>query len=275
MYARPLRAQLKGGLGALALLYVPLALLATVATYMSVSHGLPVKVFFQDAAVIGGLPAYAGSLSTVGVVLWCAAATVCFLTAAVLWTVRGRRADASFLFAFGAVSAVLMADDAFMIHDALAPYYLGVSSREVYAVYLVLVLAALVSFRRTILQTDYVLLVAALGFLGASVVLDVLADTGVLRGLGLHSEDMEFFLEDGCKLLGIGGWFGYLGWVCFSYLAAMARPSVDPLESPTAGVTGRSHVEDAIGGDGAAHGQRGATPAAVGQRSPGPSRVRV
>ena len=250
MHARSLRAQRKRFVGTLALLYVPLAFVAVSAAYVSVSHGLPVKDFFQDAAVIGGLPAYAGSLSTVGVILWCAAAVVCLLTAVVLWKARGLSSRVLFLLSFFAISVIMMADDAFMIHDAVAPHYLGLSSKQVYAAYFVLVVGALVSFRRTILKTDYVLLATSLAFLGASVVIDVLADTGVLRDLGLYSLDVEFLLEDGCKLLGIGGWFAYFGWVCVSYLTAAVHPGAVLTQAAVAEPV--AHPAGTVGGDGQA-----------------------
>lgn len=247
MVTRSLGAQGRRLAVTLASLYAPLAVGAA---YMSMSHGLPVKDFFQDAAVIGSLPAYAGSLSTVGVLLWCAAAVVCLLTAVVLWRAHGVDTRVLFLLSFAAISVILMADDAFMIHDALAPYYLGVSAEQVYAVYLVLVVGALTTFRRTILETDYVLLALSLAFLGASVVLDVLADTGVLRDLGLHSVDLEFLLEDGCKLLGIGGWFAYFGWVCVSYLSAAVLAGGAPRRAVGERPSAYRPAADDVGGDG-------------------------
>jgi hypothetical protein len=72
--------------------------------------------------------------------------------------------------------------------------------------YILLTLSWLVLFWRTILATEYLPCVIAVGFSALSVAVDNTWDS---------SRDLRYLLEDGAKLLGIVGWLGYFGRVCY------------------------------------------------------------
>jgi hypothetical protein len=169
------------------------------------------NVFFQvnilgltrDVAHTAEIHPLTGFLSNVGALLWCATAAICAFAA---MTVRGSELKDKFWFLFisAILSAYLLFDDFFLFHDDLAPRYLGLDEKVVYAALAFAVLIYLVKFWRTILRTNYGFFVLALGFLSASVMIDVFVDPG-RSGL----RHWQFFLEDGAKFLGIASWCSY------------------------------------------------------------------
>lgn len=144
-------------------------------------------------------PVYTGLLSQAGILLWAAAAGICFLTGSALAVRNAAPAIRHFFLAAGALTLLLGLDDAFMLHDVVLPDYLGIAEEPVYAVYGGLIVLFMVVFRGRILASSYGILAIAAVFFGLSVV----ADLGVLRG----SE--PFLLEDGTKIVGIVSWLTY------------------------------------------------------------------
>ncbi|MBN1192212.1 MAG: hypothetical protein JXA36_00755 [Coriobacteriia bacterium] len=153
-------------------------------------------------------PAYTGLLSQAGILLWSAAAAICLLSAFVLrerqsWGTPGR-----FLLSAGLLTLYLCLDDAFMLHDSVLPG-IGLFESFLYVVYLGLILTFLIGFRKHILQTEYLVLAAALVFFGLSIVCDVWGIPGV----------DPFLLEDGTKIVGIVMWSSYFFRVAASALS--------------------------------------------------------
>ncbi|CAN5631407.1 hypothetical protein BH23ACI1_BH23ACI1_05290 [soil metagenome] len=172
-----------------------LAALAAVTSWKDIPFG----TVASDPHTVGDLPFYAGLLSNVGVLLWCAAAAVATFSGAILWARGVERPLATFLLASGVFTAVLLLDDFFLIHEIVFPYYLGLPQNLLLGAYAVGSLAWLGAFRRTILRTESVVLLLALVFLGLSVVFDQLPPM-----LPMH-----LLWEDGAKLLGIATWCTY------------------------------------------------------------------
>lgn len=171
----------------------------------------------RDTADVAGVPFYTGAISNLGIVFWIITASVCLLTAEVLPKGATPKGEVSFVRASGYMTAVLGADDLFMVHDAVGPRYLGISSEWIYGVYVVVICLILVRYRAVIMRNDYVLLVASLAFLAASLGVDVIHDLKLFEG-GLASIGLRFLLEDGLKLLGIGGWLAYFVSLCHALL---------------------------------------------------------
>ncbi|MBI3005429.1 MAG: hypothetical protein HYY49_08430 [Ignavibacteriales bacterium] len=167
--------------------------------------------YLWDAGTGFQIPAYVGLLSHLGTMLWSASAAFCFIGAMLL--VRGRqegepatvgsqrRSGRQFLFWSSAVCALLMFDDALLLHDRVFPYTFGVDERIVYVVYATFIILYVISFARRILATDYELLFLAASFVGASVLADRL----------LPFTPLETFLEDSMKFIGILFWAAYFG----------------------------------------------------------------
>ena len=84
------------------------------------------------------------------------------------------------------------------------PVHLGINEKLVQLPYVALILTGGYIFRKTILETDFLILLVALGFFGLSVVVDVV-ETQLVAIVG----NWRFVIEDGAKLCGIFGWCGY------------------------------------------------------------------
>lgn len=175
-----------------------LAVLALVLATAALT-GTPIGHMTRDMATIGGLHPLAGVVSNLGAFLWCACAAISLFAALCVRSGAVQR----FLFCSAALSAYLLLDDFFMIHEELAPRYLGIDDNVVVGALGLATCAYLLSFWRLIARTRYVVLVLALGLLGASAAMDELLWSWVRIG------GLEFLIEDGAKFLGIALWCSY------------------------------------------------------------------
>ena len=166
----------------------------------------------QDPAAIGGIHPLSGFVSSLGVLLWCATAAICFFTA---WTILNSKQGDTFRFLlFSAIlTSYLMLDDLFQIHEELASEYLGLNEKIVTASLSIAILAHLITFRQIILRTNFSVLLLALGFFATSVAID-------------QVWCREYFYEDGTKLLGIACWCSYFAQTSYRFLVgAFNRPA--------------------------------------------------
>lgn len=206
---------------ALVAIYLPtLALLATVVAVSRVED-VPVADMLRDATSVADVPFYIGAVSGLGILLWCAAAVLCLFSAALLHAWKTEPEARGFLFSVGLLTALLTLDDAFLIHEAIAPRFLGdFGGDAMSALYVVSAVSILVRWRRVVQETPYVLWLLAGGFLALSIGFDKLHDFGLLAYFDQFMDEGGILLEDGSKLLGIAGWFGYFAWTCYATLAA-------------------------------------------------------
>lgn len=159
--------------------------------------GVAVTTLTRDpVAELQGAP-YTGIVSNLGVLLWAGAATLCLFAASQLRS--GSEARRFFLFG-GALTAALLVDDLFLLHEVVGPLYLGVPEKAVYLGIGLLTLGFLYACRSVILRTEPLLVMAALGLFGLSVVVDQILPLSVSTGL---------VVEDGAKLAGITLWLAY------------------------------------------------------------------
>ena len=180
-------------------------------------------LFVEPAALCGVAPD-AGLLSNLGVGLWLGcAATLLFAADAV------RPAPCRSLLWPGLLSLLLGVDDGLMLHEALLPWWLGVSDRVVqpalYVLYGLLLLITIRSSGPERRQAPRLVLWASVLCLGASVGLDVMVESGwvVERHRLMLDEGFQIWWEDGLKLLGIAAWCGY--WVSCARAAVRRRAS--------------------------------------------------
>ncbi len=175
---------------------------------VSWTTGTPLSHLTRDPTAVLGGRCYIGLVSTAGLLVWAAAAGVCFLAAALLAGSdnRARR----FLLASGGVTLFLALDDAFLIHEEILCVHLGLSQSLIYGIYILVIAVYLLSFAGFILRTDFLVLLLAVFFLGLSLGLDVLSDHFD------HTSDLETFVEDMLKLTGILFWLSYLARVSYS-----------------------------------------------------------
>ena len=131
--------------------------------------------------------------------LWSATSSLCLVSGLAVFRRRELGDSPLFLIAAGILTAMLALDDAFLIHERVAPTYLHVPQIGVFAAYAGSMAAFLVYFVLRILRTDFLLLGIALGFLGLSMAVDAV----------LPFSNRETFIEDSFKFAGIVFWLTY------------------------------------------------------------------
>ena len=158
----------------------------------------------SDVVQLGGLGSFSGAVSQLGLFGWCTAAAVCGFAAACL-SRRTSKVEFSFLVCSALLSTYLLLDDAFLLHERF-------SESALFPLLAVAVLTYLFWFRRNILSTKYGYLVAAIGFLGLSLGIDVVRghfyDFAVLQQQ-VDWDSWEHLCEDGPKWMGIVFWCSY------------------------------------------------------------------
>ncbi|MGB6647734.1 MAG: hypothetical protein WBG01_04260, partial [Bacteroidota bacterium] len=181
--------------------YVPSAILILLVLGLSSLTGIPVGEITRDPLAVMGGDFYVGSISNLGILLWCATATICFFTAALIGKSEEASKTRSFLLFGGLLTTLLCLDDLFMLHEFVFPRYFHWKQGIIVLSYGLLLLAYLWSFRKRVLDSHFLLLVLASGFFGVSVLVDRLPEY-LLPGF-------YYLVEDGSKLLGIVSWFAY------------------------------------------------------------------
>ena len=175
------------------------AVLLGVVVLLHLWKDVPMRELTSDPVDLGrGMHVYFGFLSQVGIFFWAAAARVCLFC----WSaVRRSNSDdelARFLLTSGVFTLFLAIDDVFLLHETVFPYF-GIPQGVVLGSYVVFVPIYLFIFRRTILETDFLLLALAISLFAISVGLDVFKPF----------RNFLTFFEDGAKLAGIVSWAVY------------------------------------------------------------------
>ncbi len=177
------------------------AILALLA--LSGATGTPMALLTRDVAATLGSKFYIGVLSNVGALLWCAAATTCFLGAAVLRLVARQREIAAYLLCSGALLTALGLDDFFMLHEVVYPH-LGLHEGVVVVIYAAVLVTIVLRYGHVLLNSDVLLwAIGALLF-----VVSVLVD-------GFVNDATAF--EDIPKAAAI------CTWLCYYWRLVMAR----------------------------------------------------
>ena len=144
---------------------------------------------------------FLGAVSNLGVLGWCMAGSIALFTGLLL-TVRHRKPEvAATFFAGGLLTAVLMLDDLYSLHEDVAPKILGVPEPLVLALYAVAGLVYLTVFARRLRQFEPALLVVSLALFAAS----MLADLLILE----QYDQLASLSEDGTKFVGIVAWAAF------------------------------------------------------------------
>jgi hypothetical protein len=161
------------------------------------SMKVPLDELVRDLSAVAELPPHTSFLSQTGLLLWSAAAAVCFFCFMVIPKTPGSLKWRRFLLVSGMLTLMLNLDDAFLVHERVLPHF-GFPQNLLMGCYLGFMLAYLLWFRTLILNTEYILLAMALFFFGVSVTFDIFE----LRMMGL-------LVEDGAKIVGIVAWLVY------------------------------------------------------------------
>jgi di/tricarboxylate transporter len=165
---------------------------------------IPSDVLMREPQTVAHQPWYVGFYSGFGALVWCAAASIAaFCGALQLRHPRGDRAVGRFFLLGAVITAALLADDFFLLHDQVF-YGLGISAKIVFGTYGLAILAQAVLHREVMRKTPWPVLVLGLALFALSNVLD----SGRFNHLGEQWGKAQL-LEDGAKLFGIVAWCVY------------------------------------------------------------------
>ncbi len=178
-------------------LQIPAVMTLLLVVFLKVRFDISTGDLLRDSNAVSELPPYVGMVSNLGILSWCAAATVCLFTAWAGWK-KGINVE-SFLLYSGIVSAILMFDDLFMFHDEFFPETLHFPEELVLLVYGSFALVTFYRHRHIILSSNYLILLTSLMLFGVSLVVDQF----------FKEIPGEKLIEDGAKFTGILTWFGY------------------------------------------------------------------
>ena len=182
-------------------LIAPLAVAFCAAILLVRHNGKPVWKLVSDPTAALHASPLLGFFSNLGILGWCAGAAVALFVAWVLARGGAPRPVVRFHLGAGLFTALLMVDDFFLIHDALAPRYLHLPQNAVYAIYALAFAGFIVTCRRELLARNPALFALAVGLLGFMAGIDAMV-SGYSRYVSLAMS--------GSKFLGIACWSAWL-----------------------------------------------------------------
>ena len=185
---------------------LPAAVLYLVALLWSGAEGISAELVLRDLAQSCDAPLGQGFLSSVGYLLWMAAAAIA-LFAASTRQIQGPVAYRQFAYCGGGFSLWLCLDDMFLVHDR----YLG--EAFLYITYAFFTGLLLFKFRGPLQRFAGDTFLLAVVLLGASVLTDA------LQGVLPFSYKTVQIVEEGAKFLGIAAWLAFWGY----YVKATSR----------------------------------------------------
>ena len=175
---------------------LPAALLYGIALAWSDAEGISSTKVLRDLAQACDAPLGQGFLSSVGYLLWMAAAAIA-LFAAATHQVTGSAVNRQFAFCGGGFSLWLCLDDMFLVHDR----YLGESF--LYVTYSVFTVLLIVCFREPLRKFGVDTFLVSVVFLGSSVLIDS------FQGFFPAPYETVQLFEEGAKFLGIAAWLAF------------------------------------------------------------------
>jgi len=165
------------------------------------------SVFLDDPLSYLLAPSYIGLASNLGVLFWCASASILIFASVVLRRKGIVGKNASFLLAFGLITALLAIDDLFMVHEAVGDLFESTFGSDnvgegiAFAIYIFLFLFFTFKFIKVIFRTEYILFICFVLILAVNLFLD-LAPVDFSREIGLYVEEI-------IKFVAIINWLAY------------------------------------------------------------------
>jgi hypothetical protein len=183
----------------LIIVYAFTTALLSVVILLGMEFNIELDHFTQDPSAITQSPFYIGFFSNVGIMLWCASAVVCLFCWRMIPPVPASHSLRRFLLASALLSALLLFDDLFQMHEEVFPVYFQIPENAVYVIYINLALLYAVIHREILMRSEYILLILAAVLIGISTIIDTMP---------MPIPD-DSFLEDTFKLFGIVSWLIY------------------------------------------------------------------
>lgn len=171
-----------------------------VITFLGLQHQVHFSRMTRDVAAIARIHPLSGFLSSLGILLWWTSASLWLFSAGVYRTLHLQKLF-RFALATGSLSAYFALDDLYQLHESIAPNYLGVPEKWVFAILAVWTILYLLLYRQQWLKKNGTWMLFAVALLGASLMMDAVLETQLTQ-LGQWS----YLLEDGAKWLGIVCW---------------------------------------------------------------------
>ena len=174
---------------------LPSAILYLAILYISNFYNIKLSIVVRDLAQTCGYPIGVGMISNIGILLWGAAASICFFTT----FLESISSESSKLLLLGGLfSGLLCIDDFFLLHDRyVGPDFMNLT-------YLSISIFLLVRFRKLLKKIGLLNLIVSILFLGLSVFFD-----GVIQMMFTQSYDLTQLFEEGFKFLGIACWLNF------------------------------------------------------------------
>ncbi|MBC1268346.1 MULTISPECIES: hypothetical protein [Nostocaceae] len=177
-------------------------------------NGIPFYTLVADPNEIGKLPPYAGMISMLGILFWCASAAISIFTASFLSKnklVRSKKWS-NFLLLSGFLTLFILLDDLFQIHEYYFHPFVDLKTWEnprrvqnffetvFFIIYMILIGMYLYRFKSIFKITNYNILLLALSFFAISTIVDIATPESMF---------LHYTIEEGLKFLGIVTWFSY------------------------------------------------------------------
>ncbi|MGD2183659.1 hypothetical protein [Lusitaniella coriacea] len=199
--------QIKNFIPVLALSYALIFGVLASSAILSTYYDIPFEKLTRDPTAIIGVNPFVGFFSNIGILFWCSTSAIC-LFSSMIYRRNIRKKRLQFLISSGVLTLFLLLDDLFLLHERIFPGYLNISEEIVYVGYLSIVSLYFFKFRKEIIKTEYALLLVACGLFALSISVDLYPS--------FLSQNWEFLVEDGFKLLGIVTWFIFFVRTCLS-----------------------------------------------------------
>ena len=174
---------------------LPSAILYLAILSISNFYNIELSLVVRDLAQTCGYPIGVGMISNIGILLWGAAAAICFFTT---FLERISKESSKLLLLGGLFSGLLCIDDFFLLHDRyIGPDFLNIT-------YLTISIFLLVRFRKLLKKIGLLNLIVSILFLGLSVFFD-----GVVQQIFTQSNELTQLIEEGFKFIGIACWLNF------------------------------------------------------------------
>ena len=206
-------------------LYIPIVILFLIVIVVCYFNKIGISVFTRDPAVIASDPKiiplidpkhnpFIGIISQIGILFWCITASFCLFCSAAISHKKDIYLNLiSFLRHFGYLTSFLLLDDLLMLHESIFPELLKIPEEVTYSCYAFVGIWGLIKFRKTIMQTEWIILLLSFSWFFCSIFIDLLAE---VLSFSNNWQHLQYLLEDGFKLLGIVSWFYYFLRVCLN-----------------------------------------------------------
>ncbi len=209
-------------------IYIPTWFLLNGVVIFCLNENQDIGDFFRDSMNVvqmyGNVRFYYGAMTNLGALLWCTAAIACLFTYALACRQEKQMSTPFFLWS-GLLSLLLLFDDLFLLHETVFSDDIGIAEETVLAIYVVISLLYLFRWHRfIILQTDFLLLLFALGCFTLSLLQDVFY---IFPRNFLYPGSHTLF-EDGPKFVGIVSWCAYLTRASLQYVSSMLGDRSEP-----------------------------------------------